>query len=71
MPILIWTGTGIALLGLIGLVLSIVKVASARRANLSDDEMREAVRKAMPLNMGGLFVAVIGLMAVIVGVFLG
>jgi len=71
MPILIWTGTGIALLGLVGLVMSIVKVTRARRANLSDDEIRAAVRKAMPLNMGGLFVAVLGLMMVIVGVFLG
>jgi len=71
MPILIWTGPGIALLGLVGLVMSIVKVTRARRANLSDDEIRAAVRKAMPLNMGGLFVAVLGLMMVIVGVFLG
>lgn len=71
MPILIWTGTGIALLGLVGLVMSIVKVTRARHANLSDDEIRAAVRKAMPLNMGGLFVAVLGLMIVIVGVFLG
>jgi len=71
MPILIWTGTGIALLGLVGLVMSIVKVTRARRTNLSDDEIRAAVRKAMPLNMGGLFVAVLGLMMVIVGVFLG
>lgn len=68
---LIWTGAAISLLGLVGLVLSIIKVAKARKANLSDEELRAAVQKVMPLNMGALFVSVIGLMLVIVGIFLG
>ena len=68
---LIWTGAAVSLLGLIGLVLSIVKVARAKRAQLPDEQMRDAVRAAMPLNMGSLFVSVIGLMMVILGVFLG
>ncbi|SPF81564.1 hypothetical protein [Pseudoprimorskyibacter insulae] len=71
MDAVIWTGAAISLLGLIGLVLSIVKVARARKAGLSDDELRVVVQKAMPLNIGSLFVSVIGLMTVIIGIFLG
>lgn len=68
---LIWGGATVSVIGLIGLVLSIVKVAKARKANLSDDELRAAVQKVMPLNMGALFLSVIGLMMVILGIFLG
>ena len=69
--ILIWAGALISIVGLTGLVLSIVQVNRARRANLSDEELRAAVQKALPLNLGALFLSVIGLMLVIVGVFLG
>ena len=68
---LIWIGAVISLLGLCGLVLPIVRVNNARRAKLPDDEMRAAVQKALPLNLGSLFLSVIGLMAVIMGIFLG
>ncbi|SMD11629.1 hypothetical protein [Primorskyibacter flagellatus] len=68
---LIWAGAAISLLGLIGLVWSIIKVARARRADLSDEDLRNAVRAVMPLNLGALFLSVIGLMIVIVGIFLG
>ena len=69
--ILIWAGALISIVGLTGLVLSIVQVNRARRANLSDEDLRAAVQKALPLNLGALFLSVIGLMLVIVGVFLG
>ena len=39
--------------------------------NLSDEELRLAVQKVLPLNLGSLFLSVIGLMMVIVGIFLG
>ena len=67
---LVWVGAGMSLVGLIGLVMSIVKVWSARRAQLSDDELRDVVRRAMPLNMGALLLSTIGLMTVILGLFL-
>lgn len=68
---LIWGGALISVIGLIGLILSIVKVARARKAGLSDEALRDAVQKVMPLNMGALFLSVIGLMMVILGIFLG
>ncbi|WP_435310861.1 hypothetical protein [Primorskyibacter sedentarius] len=71
MDTLIWIGAAISLLGLIGLVWSIIKVARAKRASLTDEELRKAVQAVMPLNLGALFLSVIGLMIVIVGIFLG
>lgn len=66
----IWGGAFLSLLGLVGLVWCIIFIARARRAKLSEDEMRARLSKALPLNLGSLFVSVIGLMLVIVGIFL-
>lgn len=71
MDILIWGGAALSVAGLLGLVYCIFRVAKAKRAGLSDDELREAVKKVVPLNLGALFLSVIGLMMVILGVFLG
>ncbi len=68
---LVWGGALVSVVGLIGLILSILKVAKARKAGLSDEALRDAVQKVMPLNMGALFLSVIGLMMVILGIFLG
>ncbi|MGX9350709.1 hypothetical protein ACS3QZ_05880 [Shimia sp. W99] len=65
---LVWVGAALSLIGLLGLILSIVKVNKARRAGLSDEDLRAAVQKVVPLNMGALFLSVIGLMIVIVGI---
>lgn len=69
--IIVWIGAGLSVLGMIGLVWSIVRVAGAKRRATSDEELRAAVQKALPLNLGALFLSVIGLMLVIVGIFLG
>ncbi|THD75575.1 hypothetical protein E7681_03725 [Thalassobius vesicularis] len=71
MDILIWGGAAISVVGLLGLVYCIFRVAKAKRANLGDDALREAVKKVVPINLGALFLSVIGLMMVILGVFLG
>jgi len=71
MDILIWSGATISVVGLLGLVYCIFRVAKAKRAGLSDDALREAVKKVVPINLGALFLSVIGLMMVILGVFLG
>ena len=70
LEILVWTGAGLSVLGLLGLVWCIVRVAKAKRANLSDDELRAAIQSVVPINMGALFLSVIGLMLVVVGVYL-
>jgi len=71
MEILIWGGVAVSLVGLAGLILSIVRVARARKAGLPDDELRAAIQKVVVLNMGALFVSVLGLMMVILGIWLG
>ncbi|MFU8882552.1 MAG: hypothetical protein ACNA7Q_09315 [Rhodobacterales bacterium] len=68
---LIWSGAVVSVVGLGGLIWCIFKVAAAKRANLSDDDLRDAVKRVVPINLGALFLSVIGLMMVIFGVFLG
>ncbi len=68
---LIWPGAAISLLGLAGLVWCILAVMRAKRRTTNEDELRAAVQKVMPINMGALLLSVIGLMLVILGIFLG
>ena len=68
---LIWLGALISVLGLLGLLFCIARVWGARRKGLDDEALREVVRKVVPLNMGALFLSVIGLMMVILGIFMG
>lgn len=68
---LIWGGAGMSLIGLLGLILCILRVFRAKRADLSEEEMRVTLQKVLPLNLGALFVSVIGLMMVVIGIVLG
>lgn len=70
MEIVVWVGAALSALGLVGIFYSIVAVRRAKKANLSDEELRARMTKILPINLGALFVSVIGLMAVIVGVIL-
>ncbi len=67
---LIWIGAALSILGLAGLLWSIAKVWSARRARLEDEALRAVLRRMMPVNMGALMLSTLGLMLVIVGIFL-
>jgi len=69
--IIIWVGAGLSVIGLVGLIWCIIRVAKARRAGLSDEELRAAVAAVIPWNLGALFLSVIGLMLVVLGVMLG
>jgi hypothetical protein len=69
--ILIWSGAVISLVGFFGLVWCIITVMRAKRANLPEDDMRAVLQKALPLNLGALFLSVIGLMMVVIGIMLG
>lgn len=71
MEILVWGGAAVSLVGLAGLVWSILKVNAARKAKLDDAALKAAIQKALPLNLAALFLSVIGLMLVILGIFLG
>ncbi|GAA6187521.1 hypothetical protein [Litorivita sp. NS0012-18] len=71
MEALIWIGALISLVGLAGLLISIFRVSASRRANLDDEALRAAIQRVIPLNLGSLFLSVIGLMMVVIGIFLG
>ncbi|MDV4167686.1 hypothetical protein R1W00_06290 [Rhodovulum sp. FJ3] len=67
---LIWIGAAISVVGMVGLVWCILRVARAKKAGLPEDAMRAELKKVVALNMGALFVSTIGLMMVVVGIFL-
>lgn len=67
---LIIIGALISIVGLVGLVMSALRVIKAKRAGLEDDALKGAVQKAMVLNMGALMLSAFGLVMVIVGVIL-
>mgnify|MGYP000364771029 CR=1 FL=1 len=67
---LIWAGAALTLAGLMLLLWCIWRVFTAKRANLSDEDLRAAVQKVVPINLGALLMSMFGLMLVIVGVFL-
>lgn len=68
---LIWTGAALSLVGLAGLIWCILKVSRAKSDKQDDAAMRATLRSVMPMNLGALFLSVLGLMMVIVGIFLG
>lgn len=69
--VLIWAGAAISAAGLGGILWSIMMVTRARRAGLPDEALRAQLRRGVAVNMGALFVSVIGLMMVVVGILLG
>ena len=68
--VLIWGGAALSLAGLAGLIWCILRVNRARKAGLSDADLRAAVQAVLPWNLGALFLSVIGLMLVILGISL-
>ena len=70
MEILIWIGSILSLLGLAGLLWCIKTVLRAKKAAVSDEELRLSLQKVVPFNMAALFLSAIGLMLVILGIML-
>ena len=70
MEILIWIGSIVSLLGLLGLLWCIKTVLRAKKAAVSDEELRMSLQKVVPFNMAALFLSAIGLMLVILGIML-
>jgi hypothetical protein len=71
MELLIGLGAVISVVGIAGIILSIVKVRRAKRDASSDEELRTKIQAAMPLNLGSFLLSVLGLMCVVMGVILG
>ncbi|MHA7889243.1 hypothetical protein [Roseicyclus sp.] len=71
MAMLVYIGTALALAGILVLGYCIWAAVAAKRAGLPDAELRARLQRIVTINMGALLVSVIGLMAVVLGVFLG
>ncbi len=71
MQAMIWIGTLLALLGIAAIAYCIVVAVSAKRASLSDEELRARLQRVVPINMGAVLASVLGLMSVVMGVVLG
>lgn len=67
---MIWIGTGLSLLGLLGLVYCIATVWRARSQKLSDDDMRARLQRVVAWNLGSLLTSALGLGLVAIGVIL-
>lgn len=65
---IIWAGAAVSVIGLLGIVWCIVRVARARRANLTEDKMQATLQSVLPMNLGSLFLSILGLMMVGVGI---
>lgn len=70
MESLIWIGAAVTVLGLLGLIWCIVKVARAKGAGLDDATLKEELQKVVVLNLGALLLSAVGLMMVIAGILL-
>ena len=70
MTLLIWAGAVLSLGGVGGLIWCIVLALKARRAGLTDDQMRARLQHIVTLNMIALGISAIGLMSVVAGILL-
>lgn len=66
--IIIWSGAAVSVVGLIGIIWCILRVSRARRAKLEDGEMQKVLQSVLPMNLGAMFLSILGLMMVGVGI---
>lgn len=71
MEAVVWIGAALTILGLAGIVASVVMVVRARRAGLDEAALRARLSRALPVNVGALLLSILGLLLVLVGVLLG
>lgn len=67
----IWGGTALTVAGLVGLGWCIWLALRARKAGLTDDQMRARMQTVVALNVGALALSALGLMLVVFGILLG
>ncbi len=71
MQYMIPIGSVVTMLGLAGLFFCIFRVARAKRAGLSDEELSQTLQSTVALNLAALCLSAFGLIMVIVGITLG
>lgn len=66
----IWSGTALTLLGVVGLVACMGLALRIKRSGADDAAMKAALQRIVALNLGSLALSGLGLMAVVTGIFL-
>ena len=64
------SGIAICLVGLAGVIHSLIRVTRLRRATLPDPELRDELLRLVPINVGSLLLAVLGLCMLVFGLVL-
>lgn len=71
MHALIWSGAVLALIGVAGILYAALGAIALKRRTPDEAGMRKGMQRALIVNMAAFFVAMIGLMMVVVGVIFG
>lgn len=71
MDFLVWIGSALTLLGLLGILWCASAAARARRDAPDDAALRTRLQRLVAVNLGALGLSTLGLMCVILGLFLG
>jgi len=71
MQYLVAAGAIISVVGLVGLLICIFKAAKAKKSGGTQEEMQAMLEPLIPLNLGSLFLSIIGLICIILGITLG
>jgi len=71
MDYIVLGGAALCVIGLLGIIWCIISVLRDRKADLTDDQLKDRLQKAVAWNMGAFMVSAVGLMMVVVGVILG
>lgn len=64
------SGIAVCLVGLAGVILSMIRVMQLKGAALPDPELRSELLRLVPINVGSLLLAVLGLCTLVVGLML-
>ena len=64
------SGIAVCLAGLAGVIHSIIRAMRLRKAALPDQELRSELLRLVPINVGSLLLAVLGLCMLVVGLML-
>jgi threonine/homoserine/homoserine lactone efflux protein len=71
MAVMIWGGTVLTLIGVIGLIACVVIAMRAKRDGLTGPAMQARLQRVVGYNLGALAVSALGLVLVIIGIILG
>ena len=67
---IIWCGAALSILGLVGVIYCIVSAMKLRKRLGATEELRTALMKLLPVNLGALMLSILGLVAIVAGIFL-